>query len=230
MSSESIINRYQPVDDLFKGYSQEVGKKEDPLGQEAFLTMLVAQLEHQDPLNPMDGTDFTAQLAQFSSLEQSFKTNDTLEAILAAVNTGSEENLLDYIGKNIRSEDNAITVNNGQASQGSFSLNESAEVVVSIYSPDGREIKRIYLGQRDAGMHEIIWNGTDSQGTQVADGSYTYEIAAIGDGGNLVHSRPSITGEVTGVTYEHGEPYLLLDQRLVHPQTITKVWQATEET
>ena len=229
MSLDSIINGYRSVENHFQSYSQEVETKKDSLGQEAFLTMLVAQLENQDPLNPMDGTDFTAQLAQFSSLEQSFITNDTLDAILTAVNTGSEENLLDYIGKYIRSEDNSITVTGGQSSQGSFNINAPAEVVVSIYNPDGREVKRIYLGQRDAGTHEIVWNATDNQGAPVADGSYTYEITAIGDGGNLIHSRPSITGEVTGVTYEHGQPYLLLDQRLVHPETVTKVWQPTDE-
>ena len=55
--------------------------QQDPLGRDAFLTMLVAQLQNQDPLNPMEGSDFSAQLAQFSSLEQLFKVNDNLENI-----------------------------------------------------------------------------------------------------------------------------------------------------
>ena len=57
---------------------------DDALGRDQFLTLLVAQLKHQDPLNPLDGTDFTAQLAQFSSLEQQFAMNDNLEAIRTA--------------------------------------------------------------------------------------------------------------------------------------------------
>ena len=73
-------------------------KKEDPLGRDVFLKMLVAQMENQDPLNPMEGTDFSAQLAQFSSLEQLFNVNDTLEDLAASMKSTGQENVLDYIG------------------------------------------------------------------------------------------------------------------------------------
>jgi len=69
--SDSLANNLLLDDTL-----QET-KTEDPLGRDAFLKMLLAQMEHQDPLNPMDGTDFSAQLAQFSSLEQLFQMNDS---------------------------------------------------------------------------------------------------------------------------------------------------------
>ena len=58
--------------------TSETTEPEDKTGMNQFLTMLVAQLQNQDPLNPMDGTDFTAQLAQFTSLEQQFQMNDNL--------------------------------------------------------------------------------------------------------------------------------------------------------
>jgi len=71
---ENISSSYQ---------SNEKNKteKEDALGRDTFLTMLVAQLQNQDPLNPMDGTDFSAQLAQFSQLEQLINLNESMETV-----------------------------------------------------------------------------------------------------------------------------------------------------
>jgi flagellar basal-body rod modification protein FlgD len=56
--------------------------KANALGRDDFLRMLVAQLEHQDPLNPQDGTEFTAQLAQFSSLEQLITIRENLDKVV----------------------------------------------------------------------------------------------------------------------------------------------------
>jgi flagellar basal-body rod modification protein FlgD len=72
--------------------------KTDSLGKEAFLTMMVAQLKNQDPLNPLEGTDFTAQLAQFSSLEQQITMNTNLSSILESLNSSAaNDNLFDYM-------------------------------------------------------------------------------------------------------------------------------------
>ena len=75
-SLDKITGSYQSSD-------TEKTSKEDALGRDAFLTMLVAQLQNQDPLNPMDGTDFSAQLAQFSQLEQLINLNDSMDNLAA---------------------------------------------------------------------------------------------------------------------------------------------------
>ena len=75
-------------------------KKE--LGREQFLTLLIAQLRNQDPLNPLESADFTAQLAQFSSLEQLFGMNETLTGIQDTLGAQETSNVLDYIGKSVK--------------------------------------------------------------------------------------------------------------------------------
>lgn len=78
-------------------------KKE--LGKNEFLNLLVTQLKYQDPLNPMQSTDFSAQLAQFSSLEQLTNMNSTLSGIQSSLTANKQDNILDYIGKTVKTSD-----------------------------------------------------------------------------------------------------------------------------
>ena len=202
----------------------EAKKKEDPLGRDAFLTMLVAQMEHQNPLSPLDGTDFTAQLAQFSSLEQETKMNDNLESILTSLDSKSEtSNLLDYIGKDASAKNNVVTVTSGKASVPSYTAEGKGEVEISIFDSNGREIRNIYPGEMAAGKHEVKWDGKDNSGAKVMDGTYTYTVSSTNKNGASVPVNTMITGKVTGLTYENGTPYLVMNDLLVDPSTVLEV-------
>lgn len=80
------------------------------LGKDEFLTLLIAQLENQDPLEPMENTEFASQLAQFSTLEQMTNVNTNLESIMAAQETANQVSLLGFIGKEITYSDGSGTV------------------------------------------------------------------------------------------------------------------------
>lgn len=197
---------------------------EDPLGRDAFLKMLVAQMEHQDPLNPMEGNDFSAQLAQFSSLEQLFNLNDTLEGLAASMESKGQENVFDYIGKQITSEDNSLKLKDGQVSNGLFTLTEPSEVMISIYDDFEQEITTLFPGQLDAGTHQVDWNGHDRTGVSVSDGTYKFQVTAVTESGAYLPVKTEATGIVAGVTYDSGYPYLVVDDRWVDPATVVKVW------
>ena len=81
-----------------------LAKAPDALGRDDFLNMLVTQLQYQDPLNPMDSTDFTAQLAQFSSLEQLTNMSDQLKNLAAAQTALNNSQAVSYIGRTVLSE------------------------------------------------------------------------------------------------------------------------------
>lgn len=215
--SDSFVN-------LLQDNSLQETKKEDPLGRDAFLKMLLAQMEHQDPLNPMDGADFSAQLAQFSSLEQLFQMNDSLESLTTTLEPSGNENVLDYIGKEILSEDDTLRLSDGTVTGGSFSLEQAGDINISIYDDTGREVITLYPGQLDAGTHEVEWNGYDRTGQAVPDGTYRFEITAVEEGGIYIPIKAATSGTVTGVTYENGVPYLEVDGRQVDPTTVIKVW------
>ncbi len=202
---------------------------EDPMGKTAFLTMLIAQLKNQDPLSPMEGTDFTAQLAQFSQLENTLNTNTTLEKILDAVNGGEDStDYVGYIGKTVTGDLSTINVSDGDATKSYYSLKESGEVVVAVKDSKGNEIRRVYLGQQTAGTHDFTWDGKDTDNNAAVDGTYTYDVLVLGAGGYAKQST-AVTGEVTGVSYQNGKKYLEVSVDkgtktiLLDPSTVSKV-------
>jgi flagellar basal-body rod modification protein FlgD len=218
MSVAALGPTYMNVDET-SGYANP----KDELGRDQFLALLVAQLQHQDPLNPLDGTDFTAQLAQFSNLEQLFAANESLTGIQEALGVQGNGDVLDYIGKTVKATGNTIFVNDGRMESGSYSLEDSADVTVSIYDSNGMEARRLYPGRQDSGEHELSWDGRDSAGYVVEDGIYTFEIEARDEGGFIVPCSVYLTGEVTGVTYESDFPYLMIGDKLVTPSNIIEV-------
>lgn len=213
-------------------YSSEVEESDDALGKDAFLSMMVAQLKNQDPLNPADGTDFTAQLAQFSSLEQQITTNSTLEAILTELaSTNEETNLFNYIGKTVISDGNPVTVQSGEViSGGQFTIEEAARIQVIIYNSSGSAVRLLTSGSEliSEGSYDIDWDCTDAEGYQVTDGEYTYDVIAQNSAGEYITSTTSTTGLVTGLSGYGGQTYLIVDDHLVDPSSVQRI-SMTEE-
>ncbi len=204
-------------------------EKEDALGQEAFLTMLVAQLENQDPLNPMEGTDFSAQLAQFSQLEQLIYLNKSMDTLAASYSDSSSGNAVDYIGRQVSGNVDSIEVEQGFASGGVYNLSEPSDVIITITNSQGKTIKTIVQGQQEAGTHSISWDGKDSQGKQVADGSYTYSVAA-NSGYGFTNIPAEVSGIVEAVAYRNGNPYLVVQGAMLSPDAITAVAGSDSDT
>jgi len=203
-------------------------KKE--LGRDEFLTLLIAQLKYQDPLSPMESTEFTAQLAQFNSLEQLFEVNENLAGIQQILYNQDKENLLELIGKTVKASDNTILIDAGSIVSGSYTLEEGADVTISIYDSNGYEIRRLQPGRQDAREHDVAWDGRDNSGEIVEDGIYTFEVTARDEAGNYVAVNTYISGEVTGVTYQYGIPYLMIGDILISTNnTIIEVTETVAE-
>ncbi len=214
-SLEAISNAYQSS-------QKEKIKREEALGKESFLTMLVAQLQNQDPLNPMDGTDFSAQLAQFSQLEQLMNLNESMNKLAKSFTTDSDKDWVSYIGKQVSGQVDSMEVADGGVSGGFFNLSAPAEVMVNITDASGKTIKSFNQGSKAAGSHLIPWDGTDAAGKAVADGTYTYTVLA--NAGNGYRELPTqVTGRVEGIAYNNKKPYLMVQGVLVDPNSLTSV-------
>jgi len=206
--------------------STSVKAKKD-LGKEDFLNLLVTQLKHQDPMNPMESQEFSAQLAQFSSLEQLFGMNKTLMDIQKSLSANENENILDYIGKVVKTSDNKVSITGGIIDSSLYSLNGSADVNISVYDALGSEIRSIKSGLKAPGEHSIGWDGRDNRGNMVGDGVYSIRINATGQTGASVLADVYHTGEVTGVTHQSGIPYLMVGKRLVSPDQVIEITKLT---
>jgi flagellar basal-body rod modification protein FlgD len=183
-------------------------QKTKELGKDDFLELLITQLRYQDPLNPLDGVEFTAQLAQFASLEQLFNMNDALESINSSQSSDRKIESIGLIGKEIEAQGDLIELKENQSAKGSFILDEPAICEVYIYSTDGRIIRRIDLGQLGTGRHSFQWDGRDNSGELVEAGTYTFNVSAENQEGELIQVETRISGTVTGVSFENDEPVI----------------------
>ncbi|SLM29253.1 Flagellar hook capping protein [Desulfamplus magnetovallimortis] len=209
--------------------ARDTEEKEDYLGREDFLTMLVAQLQNQDPLNPMEGSDFSAQLAQFSSLEQLLNLNESMKSMVTAFENSSEVDVTGFVGKEVTGEVNSIEVESGTPSKGYYELSKTSEVMVTIYNSEGNIVKTLYPGQLGPGQYDVDWDGTNYQGDSVEDGSYSYEVVA--DSGNgFATLSTTISGVVEGIAYQGGKAYLMVDGFPVNPSSLVSVSEPSSDT
>ena len=200
-------------------------KKTQALGLDNFLKMFLAQLAHQDPLNPMEGTEFSAQLAQFSSLEQLFGVNDNLESLLSAQDQNSRFQALDFIGKEVVAEGDRLSLKQGETATGIFTLDGMANCTALIFDSNGYPIRNISMGTLGPGQHPFEWDGHDGSGAVREPGIYGFEITAVTEDGQILPVETLITGRVTRVNLEGGSTLLYVGEI---PLTISQIMDIKE--
>ena len=193
-------------------------------GQDMFFKLLITQLQHQDPLNPMDSTDFTAQLAQFSQLEKLDSMNSALDYMQLYLASLNNAQAVDFIGKKIEANSNAIEL----AQEGSTAINyrigeDAHAVTVDIYDMNMQLVRTLELGSKNAGEQLESWDGTDSNGSRLQAGIYTFEVTATDGDGNPIPTTNYIEGVVDSVTFEGGITYLLVGGRKIAVGDVIKV-------
>ena len=195
-------------------------------GKDAFFKMLIAQLQNQDPLNPMEGTEFTAQLAQFSSLEQLSNINQNLDTISSSQTISNNSQLLQLIGKDVQYNGDLINVKEGKGEDLQFELfADASEINIDIFDEKGNFIKTIGSKLLEAGKHNIPWDGKDFNGKNVQDGTYKMDISALNEAGGPVEARSLNSGTVKGVNYEEENSYLLLNDKKIRLSDVIEVTQ-----
>jgi flagellar basal-body rod modification protein FlgD len=222
MTTVAQLDPANPIGSLLAEGSSSV-KKKVAVGKDDFLKLLMAQLKYQDPLSPVESTEFTSQLAQFNSLEQLMQANEALTEIKSSLSLQGKDNPLDYVGRKVKAAGNAITLKDHAAEAGAYLLDEDAQVSISVFNDQGREVRRIDAGWQSKGEYGISWDGKDSAGKDLADGAYTFEVRAKNARGASVFPKGYISGEVTGVKYQNGEPVLMVGNRSVKQEGIIEV-------
>ncbi len=168
------------------------------MGKEDFLQLLVAQLQNQDPLNPQDPTEFTAQLSQFSSLEQLFEVNNNLEKLSTGGADMERVSALSMIGKEVVAESGDLNFE-GQPLTLGYRLDQAAsEVSLQVTDMNNILVAEIPADQLGAGSHFLSWDGSGLQGETLSAGDYRLSIKALGGDGQI-EAQPLVKGQVSGV-------------------------------
>lgn len=172
---------------------------------DTFLTMLTTQLKHQDPLSPMDSTQFTNQLVQFAGVEQQINANSNLEKLISATSLNTRSQSVNYIGHVIEADTNqvplqgatdtegdAIKLNGGTATF-KYSLDTAAASAQIKVTDANGNLVRTLVGGVNAGGHEVTWDGKNSAGETVPDGNYKIEVVAKNSAGAAVGAKTYVT-------------------------------------
>jgi flagellar basal-body rod modification protein FlgD len=190
---------------------------------DTFLKMLTAQLKNQDPTSPMDTAQFTNQLVMYSQVEQQLSTNDKLDSMLNFYQTQASNSALGYLGYDVKVDSRALSLQN---SEGRFSVTADGASRINIAISDattGKTVKTIVLGAEDIDG-ELIWNGTDNNGNQLEDGTYTLLVAATDAAGKTVTSKVYSHGVVSGIDVDaNGNAVLKIGDVLVSPDDVRSV-------
>jgi len=211
------------------------------MGRDEFLKMLVAQLKNQDPLNPMDGKDMAAQLAQFSTVEQLIDINKSMTAAQAAQEATAEAIMALEQTQNARADELAALIEGQMAMStvGKIGVTTGNSVFVDrdgigqlvvdtgtlsgaaqIQLMDERgntvsrgTIDRIGTGSQAFDMRDIAWD------SPVEPGKYTYRFEVATDGGQWRQVRTYTAGRITGMKYEQGNPMMIIGDSLTVPMS-----------
>ncbi|GJL53260.1 MAG: hypothetical protein NPIRA02_03920 [Nitrospirales bacterium] len=182
------------------------------LGRDVFLRLLVSQLESQDPTNPVENEDFIAQLAQFTSLEQTTNINENLESLIGQSSRQSNMELVNLIGREISAQGNILSLQDTGDATMSYVLEENAKTVeIDVLNEHGTVIRRLTnLGSQEAGAHQIVWDGEDHNGDRVDAGTYSFLPKAMNHDGKEVLATTFMRDIVKSVMIGEEEPLITL--------------------
>ena len=196
----SGLSQSEFFDKLNKETSDEFKTPKNKLDKTDFLRLFVEQLKNQDPLNPDDGAELAAKLAQFNSVEQMMAMNKSLSTMAKEQSTDRSLQLTNFIGKDLQVKGGRLKIKGGGLSEGTFKLpNPAAQTSLQVRDQTGRLVHEKKLGMVEKGVHKLSWDGKDHKGQPISDGTYTFQIVASDMNGANVPVDITSKVHVTGV-------------------------------
>ena len=188
------------------------------LGKDDFMTLLLVELQHQDPTEPMDSEKILTQTSQLAGLESSENTNKALEDLAASLGSSQQFSTIAAIGKTADLGSDAISLDEGAIS--SFEVyfpSDIQEGTINITDLEGNAVATIDVGTNPKGVYQFDWDGRDSSGNMVESGIYRVNANYFDPEGNALQTRlgaypiESVRFEEGGVMLKVGSSYVPLE-------------------
>jgi flagellar basal-body rod modification protein FlgD len=167
--------------------------------EDRFLKLLVAQMQNQDPLNPMDNAQVTSQMAQISTVQGIEQLNTTLASLLSGVNATQPLQAASLVGHNVLAPGSSLDLQNGDAEGGAVLAQAVDSLTLTVKDSTGRVLHTADLGPQSAGTMRFSWDGSTDSGAAAANGVYQFSLSAQA-AGQTVTPDPLTVGPVTSVT------------------------------
>lgn len=176
-----------------------------------FLSLLVSELQNQNPLDATSTTDLVNQLTSYANFTSQQSINTNLNSLASSFSSLVTLNSVNYIGHTVEAKTDTSTLSNGSATFG-YSLSSTAsDVSISVKDSSGNTVWT-GTGTGNAGSNSFTWDGKDSSGKQLSDGGqYTISVTATNSSGNSVLNYTTVTGTVTGIDTSTATPSLTVN-------------------
>jgi len=202
----------------------KMADEDSSLGKDDFLKLLIAQLSAQDPLDPMGAQDFSAQLAQFTALEQMTNVNSNLEILQKLQTASHNTSSLNLIGKTVESYGNAFRHSANSSETLSYSLASDAESVrIDIFDITGSQIDMVRIDNQTQGKNNASWDGFDKRGNPLPAGTYSFTVKADNQAGVPIAVDTFSSGLVSDVVFGEDETYVIVNGKELPISTIKRV-------
>jgi flagellar basal-body rod modification protein FlgD len=176
------------------------GSSATAMSQSDFLKLMVAQLQAQDPTNPVDNSQFASQMAQFSTLSATQDLGTQLTALSSSLTSASQTSQVlssaNLVGRNVLVPSTTATYNSTDPVSGAVNLSAAGPVTVTITDANGNAVRTLNLGSQPAGLAQFTWDGKDDNGNTVASGTYTLAATSGSSTPNTY-----VAGKVSGVGF-----------------------------
>ncbi|MFN2371832.1 MAG: flagellar hook assembly protein FlgD [Candidatus Krumholzibacteriia bacterium] len=206
------------------GYGPVVGapaRDYSAIGKLDFMQLLVAQIQNQDPLSPMDNAEFTGQITQFTMLEEMQAQSAKLDENLLMAQSINNTAMLGLVGKNVTVEGNALSVTDGAATETTIAAQGAGRATITVTDDTGKVV-RTYHRDVTPGLNTATWDGKLDDGTVAADGDYTVSVE-VAKGDAAVPFTTLMTGPVEGLRYVNNVAVVMVGGREFYVSDIYKV-------
>jgi flagellar basal-body rod modification protein FlgD len=221
------VNNYN---NIFTNTTSESADTKNDLDKNAFLKLLVAEIQNQNPLEPMDNQKFVEQMTQFSTMEQMTNMSESFQEFMNASMATTRLQASAVVGKYAVIEGNEIKFRDNSAESIVFNVEEQGEVLIRITNPDGKLIREENLGYKEAGIHGYQWDGRDDSGTMQAEGTYNYQLVVVDSTGQEKTFGGVDGGTVEAVQFVDNNIYVIVNGQKYNFEDIIEISEAPEET
>ncbi|MHC1698336.1 MAG: flagellar hook assembly protein FlgD [Geobacteraceae bacterium] len=181
------------------------------MNKDDFLKLFITQLQNQDPLNPMDGTEQISQLAQLTQVEQAYNTNSNLQSLISALGASSSLSAISFVGSEVTAAGSRVSLTEGAPANVTFTVPKAAEQVsVNILNARGDVVRTLNSGVTAAGESTLAWDGNDANGTPLPTGNYSVAVTGVDAAGNSFACSTFVRGTVEGINFSGSSPLMVI--------------------
>jgi flagellar basal-body rod modification protein FlgD len=198
------------------------------LGKNEFLKLMMAQMSNQDPTQPTDNQAMVAQLANFATLELQQNANTHLEGLLMAQASSNQTSMAAFVGRDVVFNSDAVHLGDKGNATASASIEKDAKnVTMVVTDADGKTVRTVQLGSRQAGTMALAWDGQDDKGRRLPAGDYKLRVTAKDASDQNVVVKQRGGGHVTGIAYDEGVAMVKIGEMKIKVSDILEINERT---